>query len=751
MSTLDETNRPEDASLDQTVDSSRVAGPGPGHPTRIGGYTIRRVIASGGMGTVYEAMQESPRRPAAVKVVKRSMASAEGLRRFEREAQALARLRHPGIAQIYEAGTYEDQGVRLPFFALEYVANARTIIDYAKAKDLGVRTKLDLFIQVCEAAHYGHQRGIIHRDLKPANILVDSEGRVRIIDFGVARAVDADLEQVDAQTRVGQIIGTAQYMSPEQFEADPNDIDTRSDIYALGVVLFELLAGRLPYDFEKSGIFEIARIVREEAPAALSGVAPGIEKDVELIVAKALNKDREKRYQSAFGLAEDIRRYLKGEAIAARTTSLTYQARIFTRRNKGVVGLGAAVAVLLVAGIVWTSNLYVGVSAERTRAAKAAAEAIAAKEFLTETLKSVVPEGFGPAATIGDLCDKVVRDIDGAFPDSPATEADIRTTVGQIYVALDRPGEAEIQLRKAYDLRNRVFGRTDTTTLDALGELNFYYQIFGPNDRNLETMTEIHDTAQELFGPEDEKTLDAKDELIGALDRAGDYREAERKATEYCGLIEKKFGADSIQMANAKLDLALRQFRMGRLDEALVTAQAVHRWYQNYEDATPEQLESVHEVYAIALLTAGRIDEAKELYGHKKAPESLGIVATYQPAPDLPPGDIRIVVFFETWCPFCLRYMPSVEGVNRQYRDHGVEIIGLTGAWGDTPDGKVHKYITDNEMTFGVFKESGRLRNYFGFGGVPSTVILHDGEVVLKTEGANRIDMRMIEGLVSAN
>jgi len=201
----DQNNDKDFESSDKTTDMKPDTGSSKGtgvYPAKIGPYVIKRVIASGGMGTVYEAMQENPRRPAAVKVVKRSMASGDALRRFEREAQALARLRHPGIAQIYEAGTYEEAGVSLPFFALEYIPNAKTIIEFATAKNFGVREKLDLFLQVCEAVHYGHQRGIIHRDLKPGNILVDSEGRVRIIDFGVARAVDADMEQADLWSRL---------------------------------------------------------------------------------------------------------------------------------------------------------------------------------------------------------------------------------------------------------------------------------------------------------------------------------------------------------------------------------------------------------------------------------------------------------------------------------------------------------------------------------------------------------------------
>ena len=408
-------------------------------------------------------------------------------------------------------------GIELPFFALEYIPNARTIIEFARSKKLDVRQKLELFLQVCEAVHYGHQRGIIHRDLKPGNILVDSEGRVRIIDFGVARAVDADLEQAEIQTRVGQIVGTAQYMSPEQFEADPNDLDTRSDVYALGVVLFELLSGHLPYAIAQSGVFEIARIVREEQPLALGSVAADIDGEIELITAKALQKDRENRYQSAYGLAEDIRRHLKGEAISAKTTSLSYQVKVFARKNKAVVGLASAAVALLIVGIVWTSKLYVDVSAARTRAETSAEQAIAANEFLKSTLESVVPPGFGDVRTIGDLCDRVAQDIDTAFPESPLIEADIRHTIGQIYYRLDKRAQAEFQLRKAYLLRQDNLGRADESTLKALDDLNTFYYIFGPAEKFLETAQQYYQIMVEMHGPQHEETLTAKGNCIGWL------------------------------------------------------------------------------------------------------------------------------------------------------------------------------------------------------------------------------------------
>ncbi len=328
-------------------------GPDPVIGARVGQYTIRSVIAAGGMGTVYLAEQKQPRRDVAVKVMRAGLASRSVLRRFEHESQILARLRHPNIAQVYEAGTHSVAGGSVPYFAMEYVPEARTITEYADEQQLGTRARMELFATVCEAVHHGHQKGIIHRDLKPANILVDAEGQVKIIDFGVARATDADVAVTTVQTDTGQLVGTLQYMSPEQCDADPHALDTRSDVYSLGVVLYELLTGALPYDAGGTTIYQATRIIKEDEPRKLSSINRKLRGDIETIVLKALEKAPEKRYQSAADLTDDLRRHLRREPIEARPTTAWTRTVRWVGRNPAIT---TTVMCLNIAAIILTST-----------------------------------------------------------------------------------------------------------------------------------------------------------------------------------------------------------------------------------------------------------------------------------------------------------------------------------------------------------------------------------------------------------
>ena len=395
----------------------------------LGDFEIKRLIAAGGMGTVYEAQQQHPRRTVALKVMHGWVASPAIGRRFELEAEILGRLRHPHIAQVYQAGMHEIAGIRLPYFAMEYVPDARPITQYADQSGLNTRQRLELFVKVCDAVQHGHQHGVIHRDLKPGNILIDADGEPKVIDFGVARATDADVAMTTQCTAPGQIVGTVQYMSPEQCDGDSHRVDTRSDVYSLGVVLYELLTGALPYETTGSTIYAATRVIKEQVPARPStrfrqagrsgkqqgktagrrdracypaagaprqpGEAPGepympaatlrpghsstaerpcpalrpdaarlareLRGDVDTIVLKALEKDREKRYASAGDLAADIRRYLNHEPILARPPTRWTRATCWVGRHPYLTTVAACLllATLLVAATyvtVWVVN-----------------------------------------------------------------------------------------------------------------------------------------------------------------------------------------------------------------------------------------------------------------------------------------------------------------------------------------------------------------------------------------------------------
>ncbi len=317
-------------------------------PERIGAYRIVRLLGRGGMGAVFEAEQENPHRRVALKILAAGLGTAGHLHRFQQEAQLLGRLKHPGIAHVYEAGVAEIQGAKQPYFAMELVEGAH-LLEHAASAQLGLGARLELLVQVCDAVQHAHDEGVLHRDLKSSNIAVDASGRAKVLDFGVARLIERGPGDV-ASTVSGVVVGTLTTMSPEQVSGSPSGLDERSDVYSLGVIAYEMLTGRPPLDVARLPLPQAAWMICETMPAPAGSHDRALRGDVETILTKALAKDRAQRYPSARDLAADLRRYLGNQPIVARPPSTFYQLRMFTRRNRALVAGVAVAAAALVLG-----------------------------------------------------------------------------------------------------------------------------------------------------------------------------------------------------------------------------------------------------------------------------------------------------------------------------------------------------------------------------------------------------------------
>ena len=546
----------------------------------LGRYRLIEKIGEGGMGEVWLAEQKEPvRRRVALKLILAGMNTREVMARFESERQALALMEHPAIARVLDAGATE-QG--MPFFVMEYVAGVR-ITTYCDNHRLSTRQRLELFVHVCEGVQHAHQKAIIHRDLKPSNILVtEVDGRPvpKIIDFGVAKALEQKLTADTLYTRIGTLVGTPEYMSPEQASFSDEGIDTRSDIYSLGVIFYELLAGSPPLQLRKATLDQFLKKLREDdvpkpstrirtQDAAASSEAARkrrtvpatlvrqIRGELDAIALKALEKDRSRRYASASDFAADIGRYLTNQPVEAVAPSFAYRARKFARRYRlGLITASAFALVLIVATAV--SIL------QSIRARRQAAVAQAVNDFLQNDLlaqasaEAQVERGVkpDPNITVRTVLDRAAQKVNGKFATQPEVEVALRNTMASAYIDLGLYPEARKQLERALELGRRTLGNDNPATLTAVHDLGL---VAGEQGRYGEAEAldrQALDGQRRVLGPKSLNTLRAMDNLATAYTKEGKFADAEKLYLQTLANENEVLGPDNSDRVRTMNDLA---------------------------------------------------------------------------------------------------------------------------------------------------------------------------------------------------
>jgi len=624
-------HRPADAALSE--EATRPQPPAGLEGGLMGPYRLLQKVGEGGMGEVWLAEQTTPiRRRVALKVIKAGMDTKQVVARFEAERQALALMDHLAIARVYDAGE-TDRG--LPYFAMEYV-KGEPITSYCDRHRLPTRERLELLMQVCDGVQHAHQKGVIHRDLKPSNVLVTVQNEKpvpKVIDFGVAKAIAQRLTEKTMFTELGVLIGTPEYMSPEQAEMTGLDVDTRTDVYALGIILYQLLVGALPFDpveLRKAGFDEIRRRIREVDPPRPSTristmgeastdsahnrrtepakLVSQLKGDLDWITMRALEKDRTRRYGSPSELAADIARHLRHEPVLAGPPSAVYRARKFVRRHRVGVAV-AAVGVLALIGFATT----MAVQANRIAREKNRAERVS--EFLVDLFKVSDPsEARGNKITAREILDKGVEKIQKELTNEPEVQARLMLTMGWVFNNLSLPAKAEPILQQSVNIRRRLFGAGDLQTLASLRAQARALMDLGRYSEAEKIYRQVLDGRRRKLGPEHPDTIASMNELGVVFERQGHYKEAEKAYREGLGLALKVLGENDNDTLWLKHNVAVMDQENGRYAEAEKLYREVYETRRRTQgEDHPDTIWALDSLAGL-YWAEGRNDEAEKLW-----------------------------------------------------------------------------------------------------------------------------------------